>query len=132
MCEELRQRDLSCLHVCKKRPLRFVFPVFDAGLALQHAPGLAPLHAEQHQLARDGAVLDVAVRSLHPDVHAEIRNVRAVLRIEVAAIDDILLGDADEHVLERNQPRRVVLLDLLQVIAEARFRRAPVSDRVAV
>ena len=132
MREEVGKRDLSGINFREKRPLRFVFPVFDAGLALKHAPRFAPLDAEQHQLARDGAVLDVAVGSLDPDVDAEIGHACAVLRIEVTAVDDILLGDADEHVLEWNQPRRVLFLDLLQVVAEARLGRTPVSHRIAV
>ena len=41
--------------------------------------------------------------SLNRDVDAEVRHVRAMARDEVAAIDHILLRDAHQHVLERNQ-----------------------------
>ncbi len=73
-----------------------------------------------------------AICSLHLDVHAEVGNVGAVTGNQVAAVDHVLLRDAHQHVFERNQLGGVFLLDLLQVIAEARFRGAPVSHGVAV
>src|SRR5205814_3139077 len=116
----------------QKRSLCLVFAVLDACLALQHPPRLAALDAEERQLARDRPVLDVAVRALDLDVHPEVWHVRAMVRIEAAAIDDVLLRESDEHVFERDQPGGVVLLDLLEMVAESRFSGAPVGDSVAV
>ena len=50
---------------------------------------------------------------------------------EIAAVDDILLGNADQHVIERDELGRRFGLDLLQVVAEAGFGDAPVGDGVA-
>ena len=54
-----------------------------------------------------------------------------MLGIEIAAIDHILLRDAHQHVVQRNQLCRGLRLHLLQVVAEARFRGAPVRHGVA-
>jgi hypothetical protein len=51
---------------------------------------------------------------------------------EVAAIDDILLRETNQHVLERNELRRVLGFDFLQVIPEACLGGAPVGDGVPV
>ena len=83
------------------------------------------------ELARQRPVLDILV-ALHLDEHAEIRHVRAVIAYEIAAIDHVLLRDADQHVLERDQFRHVVLFDLLQVIPEPRLSGAPMRHGVAI
>ena len=92
--EELLLGDFAGIDVGKYRLLGLVVLVLDAGLALQQAPGLAALDAEQHQLARERAVLDFAVRALHLDVHAEVRNERPVFGMQIAAVNHVLLGDA--------------------------------------
>ena len=51
--------------------------------------------------------------------------------IEVAAVDHILLRDAHQHVVEVDQLLRRLGLDLLEVVAEAGFRGAPVRHGVA-
>ena len=53
-----------------------------------------------HQLAGERAVLDLAVVPLHLDVHAEVGNEGAVIGTQVAAVHHILLGDADQHVVQ--------------------------------
>jgi len=47
--EEIDLRDR--VDVGEQRALRRVVAVLDAGLALQHAPRLAALNAEEHELA---------------------------------------------------------------------------------
>ena len=64
-------------------------------------------------------------------VDAEVGDEGAVGGVEVAAVDDVLLRDADEHVVERNELGRGLGLDLLEVVAEAGFGGAPVGDGVA-
>ena len=50
---------------------------------------------------------------------------------EIAAIDHILLRDAHQHVVEVDQLLGLLRLDLLEVVAEAGFRGAPVGHGVA-
>ena len=79
---------------------------------------------------RERAVLDLSVLFVL-DVHAEVGNEGAVRRVEVAAVDDILLRDAHQHVVEVDELLGLLGLDLLQVVAEAGFRGAPVGHGVA-
>jgi len=56
--KQLLLGDLRRVDVGENGALRFVLAVLDARLALQHAPRLAPFHAEQHQLTRERSELD--------------------------------------------------------------------------
>ena len=78
--EELVLRDSAGIDIREHGALRLVLPVLNAGFALQHAPCLAALDAEEHQLPGQRPVLDLAVDSLHLDEHAEVRDVRAMFR----------------------------------------------------
>ena len=51
--------------------------------------------------------------------------------VEIAAVDDVLLRDADQHVVERDELGSGLGLDLLEVVAEAGFGGAPVGYGVA-
>ena len=55
-----------------------------------------------------------------------------MLGYQAAAINHILLCDANKHIFERDQFGRVALFDLLEVVAEASLGRAPVSHRESV
>src|SRR5258706_1213337 len=130
--EEILPGDFACVYVSQDRALSLVLFVLDPRLALQHAPRLAALHAEQHQLARKRAVLDIVLRPLHLYVNAEVGNVGPVIRNQIAAVDHILLGNSDEYIFQRNQLGRVIFLDFLQMISEARLRCAPMRHRETV
>ena len=76
--------------------------------------------------------IDRPVRALDLDVDAEVGHVQSVAAHQVASIDNVLLGDANQHVLERNELGGILELDLLQVVPEPGFCRAPVGDGVAI
>src|SRR5258706_6710050 len=82
--EEILPGDFACVYVSQDRALSLVLFVLDPRLALQHAPGLAALHAKKHQLARKRAVLHVVLGSLYFYVDAEVGNVGAVIGNQVA------------------------------------------------
>ena len=129
--EQLLVGNLAGIDIGQDRSLGCVVFVYDARLALQHPPRLTTLDAEQNELPRDRPVLDVSFRALDFDVDAEVGNVGAVFGKQVAAIHHILLSNADEHVFQRDQLVRLVLLDLLEVVAESGLGKAPVGDGIA-
>jgi len=93
---------------------------------------ITAFHAEENELPRQRPVLHFTIRSLDLDVDAEVRNVASVFRMQIAAVDNVLLRDSNQHIFERNELGCVILLDLFQMVAEASFSCAPVRHRVAV
>jgi hypothetical protein len=92
--EELCQREFAGVDIGEDGALGGVLLVDDAGLGLQETPGFAAFYAEHDQLTAEGAVLDLTV-FFPGDVHAEVGDEGAVLGVEVATIDNVLLSDAN-------------------------------------
>jgi hypothetical protein len=78
-----------------------VILVHHAGFALQHAPGFAALDGEEHHLPAQGEVFHFAA-DLGLDVAAEVGHVAAVVGIEHAAVNHVVLRDEDQHVVKMN------------------------------
>src|SRR3569833_597316 len=99
MGQKLFGWDLACGYVGEEGLLCEVLLVDDAGLGLEHAPCLATFYAEHDQLTRERTILDLSVLFVL-DVDAEVGNEGAVGFVEIAAVNNILLRDAHQHVVE--------------------------------
>ena len=66
------------------------------------------------------------------DRHTEIGNEGAVILIEKTAVDDIVLGDPQQHAAQRNHVGCLFLGDSVEMAAEPGLGRGPVGDGVVV
>ena len=124
---QVGQRKFSGIDFLQDRFLREVILVRDAGAALEHAPGFSAFDGEENHLPGNGVEPHFPFY-LGFDVDAEVRDVGAMVFIEDAAVDDVVLRDEDEHIIEENQFACFVLGDRFDVLAETSFGQSPVRD----
>ena len=106
--------------------LRQVVFAHYAGFALKHAPGFAAFDGEQDHLARDGEEFYFSV-DFGFDVDAEVGDVGAVFGIEYLPVDNVVLADADQHVVYVDEFLGLFFGDCFEVFSEAGFGQGPVG-----